>query len=415
ITPLGRELARFPAHPVLARVLLDAARAGAGEVAAAMVAILESQGRKTKGPSADLHAQGRDLAEDPDARHWDRDTREGFRQLLRLLARGRGGSPDAPAGAGETPDARAAAAAPWIVPFQDRIAVRVEKSQSFQLADGRRGVVEAGQIPADARVILALELHETGGSNQARQVGIPMLLPLEPAWVEAAFPGECRWTKVGGWDEARGRVVQEEQLLFRGLPLERRALQGGEADPAESARLLVEKLVAGEIVLPRHDEEAKQLVHRIRLAAKHFPEYGIPKLDEDDWRLLYDEICHGKASEKDLEDVSVTRALREYLGEGLMAFVDRCAPTSMKLPGGKQGRITYSESAPPELSARLGDLIGMEGRITFLEGKVEGVFDILAPNYRTVQKTADISGFWKNTYPEVKKELKRRYPRHPWP
>jgi HrpA-like RNA helicase len=246
-------------------------------------------------------------------------------------------------------------------------------------------------------------------------VGIPVLLPCEPAWVEKAFPGECRWTKVGGWDEARGKVVQEEQLLFRGLPLEKRALQDGDLDPAESSRLLVEKLVAGEIVLPGFDDDARQLLHRIRLVARIFPDYGLPKLDEDDWRLIYDEICHGKASERDLENVSVIRALRDYLGPALMAFVDRSAPTSMKLPGAKPGKLTYFEGSPPELSARLGDFIGMEGRTTILEGRVEVTYDILAPNYRTVQKTADISSFWKNTYPEVKKELQRRYPRHPWP
>jgi ATP-dependent helicase HrpB len=95
--------------------------------------------------------------------------------------------------------------------------------------------------------------------------------------------------------------------------------------------------------------------------------------------------------------------------------VDKAAPTSLKLPGGRMGKLTYSESGPPELSARLGDFLGMEGKTTILEGKVEVVYDILAPNYRTVQKTSDLSGFWKNTYPEVKKELKRRYPRHPWP
>jgi ATP-dependent helicase HrpB len=421
ITPVGRELVRFPAHPVLARVLLDAGRAGAGPVAAAMVAILESQGRKAKASTADLYALGSDLASDPDARHWDRDTREGFRQLLRLLSRsgpaaeagraGRAGRDGEDASA----DPREAATAPWMVPFQDRIAVRMEGAQSFQLADGRKGVVEAGQLPADRRVILALELHETGGGNQARQVGIPVLLPCEAAWVDRAFPGECRWTRVGGWDEARGRVIQEEHLLFRGLALEKRSLQGASPDPEESARLLADKLSAGEIVLPGFDEEAKQLQHRIRLAAKVFPDYGLPKLDEEDWRLIYDEICHGKASEKDLEGVSVSRALRDYLGPALMAFVDRAAPTSLKLPGGRQGRLTYFENAPPELSARLGDFIGMEGRTAVLEGKVEVIYDILAPNYRTVQKTADLTGFWKNTYPEVKKELKRRYPKHPWP
>jgi ATP-dependent helicase HrpB len=427
ITDVGRMLARFPAHPVLAKVLLDAKRAGVGPQAAAMAAILESQTRRAKGASADLFALGLDLATDVEARRFDRETRESYRQLLRLLERAPGGESPGTAGRRAAPvsprptpqqeeDAlRAAATRCWLVPFQDRIAVRAEKSQSFALADGRRGVVESGQVPADVTVILALELHETGGANQNRQVGIPMLLPCEPAWVKEAFPDECKWTKVGGWDEAKGRVMQEDQLLFRGLALERKILKDGVLDPEESERLLVERLVSGEIELPNFDEDARQLVLRIRLAAKIFPEYGLPKLDEDDWRLIYHEICEGRSSIRDLEGVSVTRALREYLGGSLASFVDKAAPTTLKLTGPRMGKLTYFENAPPELSARLGDFVGMEGRMTILEGKVEVVYDILAPNYRTVQKTSDLSSFWKNTYPEVKKELKRRYPKHPWP
>ena len=409
ITETGRALARLPAHPVLGRVLLDAGRAGVGPVAAAMVAVLESRQRQAKGPSIDLFAQGLDLAREPEARHWDRETREAFRQLLRLLGKPRGGM------SGEESALRETVTRCWLLPFQDRIAVRQEKTQSFLLADGRKGVVEAGQVPGEVRVILALELHETGGSNQSRQVGIPVVLPCEPAWVERAFPGECRWVRVGEWDESRGRAVDEEQLRFRGLALDRRPLAQGAADSGETERLLVEKLSSGEAALPGFDDEARQLVYRIQLAARIFPDYGLPKLDAEDWHLIYHEICHGKASLRDLEDISVVRALRDYLGPALMALVDRIAPVSMKLSGPRAGRLTYFESSPPELSARLGDFIGMHGRTTILEGRVEVVYDILAPNYRTVQKTSDLTGFWKNTYPEVKKELKRRYPKHPWP
>jgi HrpA-like RNA helicase len=233
--------------------------------------------------------------------------------------------------------------------------------------------------------------------------------------VQAAFPDECAWTKVGGWDEARGRVTQEEHLLFRGLALERKTVKDGVLSPEESEHLLVDKLVSGEIELPDFDDEAKQMVQRIRIAARIFPEYGLPKMDEDDWRLIYHEICEGRSSVRDLEGISVTRAIRDYLGGSLASFLDKAAPTSVKLLGGRMGKLTYFENAPPELSARLGDFVGMEGKTAILEGKVEVVYDILAPNYRTVQKTSDLSSFWKNTYPEVKNELKRRYPRHPWP
>ncbi len=424
ITAAGLALSRLPAHPVLAKVLLDSRAVGLGETAAAMVAVLESQSRRAKGMAADLYELGSDLASEPASRRFDRETQEAFRQLQRLI-RGSVGAEGGLGNAGVTVTpvsesaqaeaARAAATRPWIVPFQDRIAVRLEKTQSFQLADGRKAVAEAGSLPKDADVILALELHESGGANQSRQVGIPTLLPCRAEWIVEAFPGECAWVKSGGWDAAKGRVVQEEQLQFRGMALNRRPLRDGAPDPAEAARLLAEKLIAGEIALPGDDEDAKQMVLRIHLAAKIYPDYGFPKMDEDDWHLIYHEACRGRASVRDLESVSLSGVLREYLGGSLSAFLDKAAPVSLKMPTGRPGRYTYSESAPPELSARLGDFIGMEGKTTLMDGKVEVIYDILAPNYRTVQKTADLTGFWKNTYPEVKKELKRRYPKHPWP
>jgi ATP-dependent helicase HrpB len=87
----------------------------------------------------------------------------------------------------------------------------------------------------------------------------------------------------------------------------------------------------------------------------------------------------------------------------------------VRLPNGRIAKVRYSPNAPPALSARIGDLIGMKGKFRICEGRIEGVYDILAPNMRTVQMTADLDGFWKSTYPQIKRELQRRYPRHPWP
>ena len=181
-----------------------------------------------------------------------------------------------------------------------------------------------------------------------------------------------------------------------------------------AGELLAEQLIRGEIELP-FDDEAWQWVYRIKLAHKICPESGMPALEDDDWHLIYHDVCEGKKSVKQLEDVSVSAALRDYIGPAMTAFLDREAPVHVKLPGKRGGKITYSEKSPPELSARLGDFIGMQGRFKILMNRVDVTFDILAPNYRTVQKTSDLTSFWQNSYPEVKKELKRRYPRHPWP
>ena len=138
-------------------------------------------------------------------------------------------------------------------------------------------------------------------------------------------------------------------------------------------------------------------------------------MSQDDWRLIYGEACAGRNSVKDIERVELAPHINGYLGPALAGFLDRALPATKKLPSGKIGRFLYHETHPPELNARLGDFVKMTGTLTLCEGRLQVTFDILAPNYRTVQKTKDLSSFWANTYPTVKKELQRRYPRHPWP
>ena len=107
--------------------------------------------------------------------------------------------------------------------------------------------------------------------------------------------------------------------------------------------------------------------------------------------------------------------IKNYIGSYNSSLLDSLVPAKLQLPSGRIGKITYFENSPPELSARIGDFLGMQGKFTVCKGRIEGVYNILAPNYRTVQKTRDLTGFWQNTYAEIKAELKRKYPKHPWP
>jgi ATP-dependent helicase HrpB len=406
ITPLGKSLLAWPASPELSRVLHDAAESGDASLkrqVAAMAAAL-SAGKRGGGKNiADLYLLAEDLAAEP--RHGmsgaDREMAGAFRQFLDLLNKRRG--------TGEaSEDPRARATKLFLPVYVDRLAAR-EGTGAFVLADGRKGVATAS---SSTRLVLALEIHESGGKDRAKQTTLPLFLPVEPNWVAESFPDECRWESAEEFDDKKGQLRKEERLMFRGLVLDRRekAVSRG----ADASEVLIEKLRAGEISLP-FDDEAWQWVYRIQLAHRACPESGMPELNAEDWDLIYHEVCAGKKSLKQLQDVKVWVALRDYLGPALTAFLEREAPTSLKLPGPKRGKITYFEKAPPEVSARLGDFVGMQGRCKILMGRVDVTYDILAPNYRTVQKTSDLTAFWKGSYAEIRKELKRRYPKHPWP
>lgn len=411
LTPLGRKLLRFPLPPALARVLLAAKESGCATLAAAMVALLEVADRRAIADEGDLYRLGLALVRDPRSRSWGRELGETFKQI-RDLARpdeaDRAGAeaalePDSPADR----ERRRVITMAWLEAYASRLAARQDKA--YQLADGRKGVVSAGAPPTD--VILALELHEVGGVGQSRQVSIPLYLPCQPEWAGAHGEPEIVCT----WDASRRRVVQERQWRVGGMVLRREPLPPSEWDWKQAEALLVSKLMTGEVPLEARSEDVEQLIVRIRLGAEVWPEAGIPKLDEGDWEILYHELAAGKASADEISEEALTNVLRDYVGWDAMMRLDREAPRTMPLPSGRKARITYFDGAPPELSARLGDLLGMQGTLYLYEGRVQVLFDILAPNFRTVQKTYDLTGFWQNTYPEVKKELKRRYPKHPWP
>jgi ATP-dependent helicase HrpB len=157
------------------------------------------------------------------------------------------------------------------------------------------------------------------------------------------------------------------------------------------------------------------LLSKMKLAAEFFPEHNFPKLDDDDFSLIMDEFCSGIFLLRDLSEERYKKIIEDYFGNYWLEWLHKNFPNSLKLPSGKIAKYHYNSSGATELSARIGDFIGMQGEHFIAEGRLKVRYDILAPNWRTAQKTWNLSDFWKNTYPEIRKELRGRYPKHPWP
>ena len=404
ITPRGRALLRYPAPPRVAAVL-EAARAlgpEAYERACAMAAVFESAGERRADQPADLSALATDLLAGA-REEVSREASEIFRQFKRLYKED-GAAPDTPA------DALGRA---WLDAFIDRLAAREGEGSFYRLSDGRGALLGVAKNPPP--LILALDVRERAGGGQARQVAVNLFLPFEAEAVARAYPKECVWTPASEFDERKQRVIKEERLMFRGLALDRREIAQRKDDRKVSADIWAEKFASGELEHPGLDERAAQLIVRVKLARRLYPDMGFPELSADDWRLIYGEVCAGKNSLRDIERINLIPHIEGYLGPALAGFLERSLPATKRLPSGKTGRFTYHETRPAELAARLGDFIKMTGTLNLCEGRLAVTFDILAPNHRTVQKTSDLGSFWANAYPTVKKELKRRYPRHPWP
>ena len=185
--------------------------------------------------------------------------------------------------------------------------------------------------------------------------------------------------------------------------------------PAAAAELL-RLIEVGEVVIPGWDEKVEAFIERTRRTAQWFPDRGLTTFDDEDLGVMRAEIVGDRTRLSDLPgSEAIVEILRSALDWDDARFVDQMAPARLPLPGGRSMRVSWRAGEPPRGSARIGDLIGMDHTPKVAGGRVPIVLEILAPNRRPVQVTDDLEGFWERTYPTLKKELKRRYPRHPWP
>lgn len=178
-------------------------------------------------------------------------------------------------------------------------------------------------------------------------------------------------------------------------------------------------------------ESVQTLLTKMRLAAKLYPEYGLPEFNDEDMEIIFDEFADGKFLLRDINEDRYRNIVEDYFGKSMLAWLGKTFPDHFILPNGKRARYSYQEVATDEMlggqavesaegvlveiSARIEDFMQLRGEHKIADGKLKVRYDILAPNFRTIQKTWDLTGFWQNTYAEVRKELRGRYPKHPWP
>ncbi len=169
----------------------------------------------------------------------------------------------------------------------------------------------------------------------------------------------------------------------------------GPAPPASAAGLLAEKALETDIGRFVDRDELEQL--RARAAFT-----GV----EIDVAAALTALCQGRSSFAELESANHLEALRP-------PRLDQAAPERLRLPGGRQVKVHYERGKPPWIESRLQDFFGVKE--TPRIGNVPVVVHLLAPNRRPVQVTSDLAGFWQRLYPQVRRELSRKYPKHQWP
>ncbi len=434
ITDLGRRMSAFPLHPRFSRMLLTASELGCLEDAALCAAI--EQGRDLLIRSSQTTRKQEEFFERSDITE--------FQPLIRAFEKAASLKFDPIACAPYGIHARASfeamrsrdqimrlcermklenskldiqnsnsemLAKSLLSAFSDHLGVETSSgSKVYQLAGGYRGHLEKDcHIKAPA-LLAAAEIAEIQG--KALQVKLNLVTHVEEEWLRELFPADITSGHRAVFDAVNRRVMNREETRFRDLALHSR--ERGEPDLDQAAELLADEVIAGRLQLPNWNERTEQWITRLACLAEWMPELEMPVIGDEDRRLLIAQMCHGATAYRQIKDRTPDAALSSWLSSQQREMLEKYAPDRVKLSNGKTPRVEYRKNAPPQISVILQQLYDMMENPRVAGGKVTVLVEILAPNQRPVQVTADIGNFWKTSYAAVKTQLKGRYPRHEW-
>lgn len=383
ITGLGKRMALQPVHPRLARFFLAAAELGAACEGCALAA------RLAEGRIRDSYSVEAIL--DTEASYTIRRLTKQLSDAVRMK------SP-------EGPDPYALEKA-LLLAYNDRVARR--RGSTLLLSSGGSVTLGANNT-VTSDFLVALEIDDRSG--QASPL-VHIASEVKPDWLLEFFADQVETHEEMAWNREAERVEQVNALRYGQLTIDES--RGTPSDSHAAATLLAGKATEAGIERFTSAEELHRFLRRVEFAAAHDSSIELP-LDLQHAALT--ELATALTSFAELREAAKQGHLIGAMAEVLpMGLINEVAPEYIQLPSGRRVRIEYHEGRAPSVASRLQDFFGMKQSPTVARGSVPLVVHLLAPNQRPVQMTTDLVSFWKNLYPQVRRELSRRYPRHAWP
>lgn len=390
ITEEGRKLRALPLPPRLARMVVDAGEAGAGDMAANIAAVLTERG---------LGGDDVNLTHRLDQFRRDRSRRaEDARAMARRWAPA-GGNGDMSIGVILS------------LAYPDRVAKSRGSGGTFLLANGRGGNVDVASALAREPFIVVAEL--TGAANASR---IVLAAPISLDEIEARFADRIEDRDAVTFDNASASLRARRTRRLGAIVL---AEQIKQVTPdADTARVLAQGLIAQGMSKLDWSKAALQWRTRVQFLRKaegdEWPDMSDEGLANSttDWLepLLLDKTSRGQIGAGELFD-----AVSNLVPWNLRRRLDDEAPTHFTAPTGTNAAIDYEAEQGPTISIRLQELFGLSKHPSIAGGRIPLVIELLSPGHKPVQITRDLPGFWRGSYADVRTEMRGRYPRHPWP
>lgn len=373
----ARQLSRYPLHPRLARLVLESIERGAGDEGCAAAALLSSGARSSDGDF--LHLL--DSALDPR-------TRQHLEQVRRVVRPPKQQKQDV-----------SALQLSILAAFPDRVARRRKDNQLLLAAGG------SAQLAGEARADFLVALDIEDRSEHALPL-VRLYSSIEPDWLIDLFPNHVHERAGVDWNRTAERVEAVSSLLYDNLVIQE--TRSGAPDPELAGALLAERAIEAGVERFVDSAELNGFLARTAFASEHA---AIPNINVES---AFRELCQGLKSFAELKTAahSMIPILEQRAGQKRL---NEIAPERIRLPNGRQTKINYAPGKPPWIASRLQDFFGMRETPRIANGQVALVVHLLAPNQRPVQTTTDLAGFWQRLYPQVRRELSRRYPKHAWP
>ena len=416
LTPHGVRLAQMPLHPRLAHMLLVGSDIHATETACLLAAVLSErnplvdQGVDIKHTLAVLMGEKRCV---PELQHWFRRTWDQARRYARLA-----GEIHKPRDFAVGVHPEQVVAVLLASAYPDRIArLRpAREGYEFQLSNGRSAVIPPDDALAGSEWLAVAELGGRVGEPADR---IFSASSLDPAIFREILSTLVHEEEQVEWDYRTEQFVAERRRLVGRILLAAEPLEEV-SEQARSAALLGVVRKRGLDVLPwtkalENWRARVMLLHRVFSTTENnpWPDLGDQALIDsmEDWLLPF---LPGVRRLEDFKLLDLKAILQALLPWPLPLELEQLAPERLAVPSGSNAAIDYSQD-PPVLAVKLQEMFGCEDTPTIAGGRVSLLLHLLSPAQRPLQVTQDLAGFWRSSYQEVKREMKGRYPKHPWP
>ncbi|MHB1059423.1 MAG: ATP-dependent helicase HrpB [Rhodanobacter sp.] len=296
--------------------------------------------------------------------------------------------------------------------FPDRIARRDDGNPlRYTMANGRGARLHENTALLGEPWLVVLDLR-----LEARDSLVFAAAPFDPRVLERDCPLRFTRQRTLRWNDERGAAEAFEEQRFGAIVLERRSVP---VKPADALPAMLAAIRANGLGSLPWSAGAQRLRARMQAVRAWMPELGLPDASDaallaslEDWLAPY---LDGRHRLDALRAEELSQALASMFDHGQRRLLDAQAPEDIVVPSGQSRRLDYAEGEPPVLAVKLQELFGLADTPRVGGGRIPVTLHLLSPAGRPIQVTQDLKGFWERTYPEVRKELKGRYPRHPWP